>query len=71
MVEWMSLSLLAEEAPKGLLGANDNSDSVIVECVYQSDEPPSWGLDFQVELRHRPDDDCVEHLGHLQVVASS
>jgi hypothetical protein len=42
---------------------------VIVQGIYQGDEPTRLRLQLQIQLRHIPDDDCMEILSELDVIA--
>jgi hypothetical protein len=48
-----------------------HSNSVVIERVDQRDEPPRLRLQLQVQLRHVSDDDCVEILRELDVIAGA
>jgi hypothetical protein len=48
-----------------------HSNSVVVERVDQRDEPPRLRLQLQVQLRNISDDDCVEILRELDVIAGA
>ena len=59
-----------EQFPVGRSTRGHHPELVIVQSVHQADEPPGLGPVLLAEDRDVPDDDCVEHLGHFQVVIS-
>ena len=57
-----------EQFPVGRGARGHHPQLVIVQGVDQTDEPPGLGPVLLAEDRDVSYDDCVEHLGHLQVV---
>ena len=57
-----------EQLPVWRRSRGHHPELVIIQSVHQADEPPGLGPVLLAEDWDVPDDDCVEHLGHLQVV---
>ena len=57
-----------EKLPVGSSTRGHNPQFVIIQSVDEADEPPGLRSVFLAEDGDVPDDDGVEHLGHLEVV---